>query len=304
MRRLMALPALLLAFAPACLFAQAEAKAPDRSTPEAAVRSFVDAFNRFDLDALVACVAGAKKNAMLEEMGKNTEGKPELVVSAIEVKADGDNATAKVKLDPEKLKALGGAKFVAEETVKLKRTGGAWQIVPMELAELMKFVGQSADSQQAFPVLTMMASMFVRFEEMMAQGAAEARAGAATTGKPDCMSNVKQLCLAGMMCAADFNDLYAFSPANLKARLMPYSRNARIFACPNAKGAAAAYAMNPAVSAKKVSKIVHPERLVLFYEGAGGKLAYRHKGTATVGFCDGHVEQVTPKRAASIRWKP
>jgi prepilin-type processing-associated H-X9-DG protein len=209
-----------------------------------------------------------------------------------------------VKLDPEKLKAPADAKFVAEETVKLKRTGGAWQIVPMELVELMKLMGPSANSQQAYPVLTMMASMFVRFEEMMAQGAAEARAGAAAPGKPDCMSNVKQLCLAAMMCAADFNDLYAFSPTNLKARLMPYSRDAKLFACPNARGAPAAYSMNPAVAAKKMSKIVHPERLVLFYEGSKGKLAYRHKGKATVGFCDGHVEQVTPKRAAALRWKP
>jgi prepilin-type processing-associated H-X9-DG protein len=303
MRRLMALPALLLALAPVCLPAQTEAKAPDRSTPEATVRSFVDAFNRFDLDALVACVAGAKKNAMLEEMGKNTDGKPELAISAIEVKADGDTATVKVKLDPEKLKAPAEAKFVAEETVKLKRTGGAWQIVPMELAELMKLMQPTTNTEQAYPVLTMMASMFVRFEEMMAQGAAEARAGAAAA-KADCMSNVKQLCLAAMMCAADFNDTYAFSPANLKARLMPYSRDAKLFACPNAKGAAAAYSMNPAVAAKKAGKIVHPERLVLFYEGAKGKLTYRHKGTATVGFCDGHVERVTPKRAAALRWKP
>ena len=42
----------------------------------------------------------------------------------------------------------------------------------------------------------------------------------------------------------------------------------------------------------------------MIYEGANGKLVFRHDGKACIGFADGHAKLVTAEGAKKLRWTP
>jgi len=53
-----------------------------------------------------------------------------------------------------------------------------------------------------------------------------------------------------------------------------------------------------------MDKFTQPQITVLFYEGANGKLNFRHNGKAAVAFADCHVKLIDAAAAKDLRWKP
>lgn len=114
-----------------------------------------------------------------------------------------------------------------------------------------------------------------------------------------CMSNLKQLCLAAIMYAQDHGRL---PPAEgWVEALMPYVKNRAVLRCPaDATGHPCSYAFHRDLSEKPLAEIPNPGQAVLFYEstqaapaptGTGDDLppAPRHPNGYAFGFADGHV---------------
>ena len=127
-----------------------------------------------------------------------------------------------------------------------------------------------------------------------------------------CMNHVKQLNLALMMYATDHND--TFPPADSWCDLIkPYTGNSTaVFHCPSQPGAECSYRLNSEVANKRLSEVGAPATTVLIFSSAEGwnlsgrrdaALAHHHgRGALMIGFTDGHVEVVSPARAASQNW--
>ena len=93
-------------------------------------------------------------------------------------------------------------------------------------------------------------------------------------------------------------------PATFSKSLAPYTKNNSIFKCPSDSGPSPSYSLNSSLAGIAVAKVQSPATTVLFYEGANGKLTYRHDGKAVVCFADGHVKFVTAADSNKLRWKP
>ncbi len=127
-----------------------------------------------------------------------------------------------------------------------------------------------------------------------------------------CMNHVKQLNLALMMYATDHND--TFPPADSWCDLIkPYAGNSgEVFHCAAQPGAQCSYRHNSDVANKRLSEVGAPATTVLIFSSAEGwnlsgrreaALAHHHgNGALMIGFTDGHVEVVSPARAASQKW--
>ncbi len=127
-----------------------------------------------------------------------------------------------------------------------------------------------------------------------------------------CMNHVKQLNLALMMYATDHND--TFPPADSWCDLIkPYAGNsAGVFHCAAQPGAQCSYRLNSDVANKRLSEVGAPATTVLIFSSAEGwnlsgrrdvALAHHHgNGALMIGFTDGHVQVVSPARAASQNW--
>lgn len=64
------------------------------------------------------------------------------------------------------------------------------------------------------------------------------------------------------------------------------------------------YALNENLVGLKQEQIAKPAETVLFYDGADGKLDFRHDGKANVVFVDGHVESLGPDDVTKLIWNP
>lgn len=124
-----------------------------------------------------------------------------------------------------------------------------------------------------------------------------------------CISNMKQLCLAAMMYAQDWDE--TLPSEQWPQQLEPYLKNAEIYQCPGAKERQYAFAINEALIGAKLSDIKRPAETVLFFEsnlpddlpfgGPDGLLMEpRHRGMITVGFVDGHCKLMKPEEAKKL----
>jgi prepilin-type processing-associated H-X9-DG protein len=83
-----------------------------------------------------------------------------------------------------------------------------------------------------------------------------------------CLANQKQLGTAMLMFAADHNDVLP-DKNNWPSQLLPYTNNPKLTKCPADKSpAAVSYAMNAALSGKKMSALPNPATTILLYETA------------------------------------
>jgi len=64
------------------------------------------------------------------------------------------------------------------------------------------------------------------------------------------------------------------------------------------------FTFNTALAGTARIDVDDPKHTVLVYEGYNGHLNYRHNNHALVAFVDGHVENITPRQAMSLKWKP
>jgi prepilin-type processing-associated H-X9-DG protein len=262
------------------------AYAQDRSTPEATVRSFAAAIDASDAKRAATCVKGVRFDAKgLDDLAGLMKRQP-LSLTVVEVKStqNGSQTTATAKLA---VKSNGRSENVIS-SVNLTHEGANWLIV-----------ADAAKARQApkDPDLLNLFAYMLTAPSLLTDSRDSARSAV-------CLSNVKQLCLGAIMLSQDYDGVFKLSQASMKKSLMPYLKNAAVFTCPSAGGADVSYSFNSSLAGKKVEKLSSPSTTVLFYEGKDGKLTYRHKGNACVGFADGHVKMLSANAARSVRWKP
>ncbi len=127
------------------------------------------------------------------------------------------------------------------------------------------------------------------------------------------MSDLKQLALAGLMYAQDFDEY--FPPANKWCDVLePYVRNESLFHCPAVPFDQYGYAFNKNLAGLSREDIQFPAQTVVFFEstlgtrnatGTGESLPDppRHPEGNIFGFADGHVQQIMDPETYVI-WKP
>lgn len=128
-----------------------------------------------------------------------------------------------------------------------------------------------------------------------------------------CLSNIRQLGMALMMYASDFDEV--LPPAGRWSDgIVPYLKNRNIFVCPNVPNLPCGYAFNRAMASRRLAIVGEPHRTVLLFEsdlgwnGSGGPEALtgapRHDGQDTFAFADGHAKKCSRSEAAQFLWRP
>lgn len=123
-----------------------------------------------------------------------------------------------------------------------------------------------------------------------------------------CLSNLKQISLAFVMYAQDYNDHFPPSQRWIDSNGPYYHEHPGeepLFSCPSVNDPRSyGYAYNLKVSGKDYTRITVPEQTVLVYEttnlvknvsGSGQDTAYRHRGGAHFAFADFHVKWFSQK---------
>lgn len=263
----------------------------DLSSPAAALSSFRQALKSLDLRRAVACVAGAKWDAQLEQyeqMAKQAKG----------FLAD---TLAQVSLAAETQFAVNGDKAVGTQQLTFVRENADWKIVG---------VTPEGGNPKNMDIGTL--AYMLAHPEWMIQG--RGRAVEST-----CLSNLKQLSLGAFQLAQDSDEKFAITrmaklqpkaegndPRNQVAAsmagILAYVRSTRIFACPGGDQIANAYSFNTALDDVAIAEIPLPAQTVLFYEGKDRNLDFRHNGKTAVAFADGHCVMVSPEDAKQLIW--
>jgi prepilin-type processing-associated H-X9-DG protein len=269
-----------------CSLACLRAGAQDRSTPEATVRSFIAAFGIGDMKQVVACVKGAQIGGpALDALAQQIQKDPvSFTLNDAKTTVNGTGATVTGQVTLKNAKSEKAQSF--STLVNLVSSGGAWQIVP----DAVKAQSANTDVVNQLAYAMTDAKVFTR-----------ARDAARATS---CLSNMKQICLAAMMLAQDYDEKFKIKPDAYKKGLMPYTKNEAIFKCPADTGSGSSYAFNSNLAGVSMAKIQAPAETVLIYEGKNGKLDFRHDGKASVGFADGHAKLINAEGAKKLRWKP
>ncbi len=136
----------------------------------------------------------------------------------------------------------------------------------------------------------------------------------------NCLSNVKQLALAQMMYAMDYDEVMV--PASAwPTNLQPYVKNTHVFACPADRrkekhragegpdSLPLSYTMSEAMGGIPVSDVAAPAETAMLYDGtqvSGDRQAadYRHRKNLSVGFCDGHAKLLSRESFESVQLTP
>jgi len=124
-----------------------------------------------------------------------------------------------------------------------------------------------------------------------------------------CLSNAKQLCLAFLMYAQDWDE--ALPGENWVEDIYPYCKNRAIYTCPSRPDLPVAYAMNEKLLGAKLDAVTRPSEIALIFESnvggaspVGGPdevpLEGVHNGGINVGFVDGHCKWLTAEAAREL----
>ena len=115
-----------------------------------------------------------------------------------------------------------------------------------------------------------------------------------------CLTNMKQLGVAAMQYAQDHNE--TLPPAeNWESALKPYLKTP--LQCPSVK-LGTSYAMNQALSKKKLEALENPADVVLFFESDNGTTVAqkRHGASPHFTFADGHAKHVSANNQKKLVW--
>jgi prepilin-type processing-associated H-X9-DG protein len=118
-----------------------------------------------------------------------------------------------------------------------------------------------------------------------------------------CLSNIKQLSMACLMYATDWNDTFptATDPQGFQNQIMPYVQNAGLFVCPDAPNEPG-YVFNPKLAGKTLKSISQPANTPMLWDAgarpggvqpAPGTTTGRHNGSDNVSFADGHAKRMS-----------
>jgi prepilin-type processing-associated H-X9-DG protein len=115
-----------------------------------------------------------------------------------------------------------------------------------------------------------------------------------------CLANLMQLGTAAMEYAYDHHE--TLPPAeNWEDALKPYLKAP--LKCPLSKGKAS-YAMNKALSKKKLEELERPADVVLFFESDNGTTVAQRRHGSSLGFtfADGHAKRISEKGQKVLVW--
>ncbi|MCD6362117.1 MAG: DUF1559 domain-containing protein [Armatimonadetes bacterium] len=126
-----------------------------------------------------------------------------------------------------------------------------------------------------------------------------------------CISNLKQLDLAMLMYAQDYDEVLPLAHSWCDATLA-YTRDRSVYVCPNEPRAQGTYALNDGVAGWNLSAIVSPAETVGIFESRPGwnlcggpqLIECRHNEGANVGFVNGYVKWVNGGSVSSLTWVP
>ena len=124
---------------------------------------------------------------------------------------------------------------------------------------------------------------------------------ATKANETQCLSNMKQLGVAMMMYAQDHHE--TLPPAeNWEDALKPYLKTP--LPCPRAK-LGTGYAMNKALSKKKLEALDKPAETVLFFESDNGTTVSqkRHQSGLGFTFADGHTKRLSESSQKNLGWQ-
>ncbi len=113
----------------------------------------------------------------------------------------------------------------------------------------------------------------------------------AMASSTSCLSNLKQVTVAALIYQSDYDDRMPQTTA-YKLLLMPYTKNASVFYCPDT---GTMFGMNDKLVKVDSKKIKDPVNTVYFFDAKGKTISYVHSGQAHVSFTDGHVKTVSSK---------
>lgn len=124
---------------------------------------------------------------------------------------------------------------------------------------------------------------------------------ATKANETQCLSNMKMLGTAAVMYAQDHHE--TLPPAeNWEDALKPYLKT--LLKCPLSKGKAG-YAMNKALSKKKLEELERPADIVLFFESDNGTTVSQKRHGSSLGFtfADGHAKRLSEKGQKMLVWE-
>jgi hypothetical protein len=244
------------------LFALGIASRRADDTPEGCVRAYLDAINAKDISRAQDLLVG--RRTPLSQGEQNLRVRYEL--RSVKTIGEGDEVVLATEIG-----LSGDSSAVMDDLFHLRKVDGHWKIVPVKLANL-----------ETIPP-SLLAALLVR-------------GSAAEAPRPDnqtqCLSNVKQLGLANLMYANDYDD---FMPPSdyWKSDITPYVKKEAIFHCPEDKRPkAVSYRMSDFLSKLETIRVADPAGTVLIYEGEGGFLMARHENKGSVAYMDAHAKLV------------
>ena len=255
----------------------AQAPAPDMNNPAAVGRAYLDACERWDFDAGNKLAASHAAFAEAQRILKGGWGcvDPEptfkellcLPVMQHTKYVAGDPA---IKGDECRIPVV--ATYTMPQTLVLrKQPDGTWKV---DVHETILSTTGAAEA------------LFVRAGEPELQG--------------DCLSNLKQLCLAMLQYAQDHDETFPHADKWCD-ELMGYMKNEQVLKCPAAPELECGYAFNVALSGKPLATIAEPAQTIILFDSDQGKRngsaavtaipkPGRHNVGNNVGYVDGHVK--------------
>lgn len=252
-------------------------------TPEGTIKEFVEAWNSRNLSKAATYVVGGKPKMNFGSYDQIIKGM-KISISDLKATTKGDrgSATYQIRLETPNQKPT-----EQQEKIDLVRVDGEWLLIPASQT--------GGGGREVLPSFAMMTTTDLTGVFAGAKKAAQ---------KTACLSNIKQLGIAVMIYLADHDDRFSMNASKLKTTLNPYLKNDRLWTCPLTPKAGAAYSMNARLLGKSAAQLADPANTVMLYEGAKGKLDFKHAGFAAVAFADGHAKLINAEAAKKLRWNP
>jgi len=129
--------------------------------------------------------------------------------------------------------------------------------------------------------------------------------------KAECMSNLKQLALAVLMYANDYDERLPLAK-NWSDGIYPYVKNRAVFSCPDTPKLKSGYAYNRSLEGMNPSELANADSTVVLFESdkgwnaaGGGELLPtqpRHLGDDVLAFADGHVAARSRASVRELQW--
>lgn len=286
-------------------------------SPELAVKYLVNGYNLGQLGTMSYWIVGAHDSKALAQVDlqiKNSKSAFKLFINDLHIETRNDEATVTVQLG---VRDIFFSTLIQTERLRLHRENNIWKIVPETPQEFF------IDRDRGF--LLNLATAIAHPEVMLSK-----------QETATCLDRAKLVSLSWLSFQMEYEDeerVIGINSANFKDKLLPVLKNEQIFHCPADKSDQISFSFNGNLTGRAWSEFATPipvdplryltpiaielfdtrhraawkfrnDKLVLFYEGSGNHLNFRHNGYAVVCLVDGHVQLVSEQQASRLMWKP